>query len=282
MFYTYTGNRNRLQNLSIAGILVLLLMSPSILYSDATESGITKHYEHSLFATTATGIYGVELLIVGHTLSTGNNVIEFIIHDRDDRDVSDAEIGVTAEMVDDNHHLVNKPIILEWGEGLYRVEDILLDKPGHWKLNISIRKGENKDIATFDFPDIKERDINAGKNTSTATIDTSTTQISKKNLFIVSYAYETDPVLVGNYVKLKLRVMSTTERPIDDAWIKISGDMPAHGHGMPTQPEVTEELGNGYYIIDGIKYSMPGHWTISMQITSQGQKDNVTFNLFVK
>ena len=36
--------------------------------------------------------------------------------------------------------------------------------------------------------------------------------------------------------------------------------MPEHGHGFPTVPEVTEYLGDGKYLVEGLKFSMPGWW----------------------
>ncbi len=58
--------------------------------------------------------------------------------------------------------------------------------------------------------------------------------------------------------------------------------MPQHGHGLPTEPEVTQELGDGYYIVEGMKFSMPGWWIINFHIKTQDDEDSVTFNLYLK
>ena len=57
-----------------------------------------------------------------------------------------------------------------------------------------------------------------------------------------------------------LHVERADGTPVDDATITVDGDMPQHGHGMPTQPQVTENLGNGDYLVDGLKFQMGGWW----------------------
>src|SRR6186997_449166 len=45
-----------------------------------------------------------------------------------------------------------------------------------------------------------------------------------------------------------LHVETADGEPTAGAIITVDGDMPAHGHGMPTQPEVTQDRGNGDYL----------------------------------
>ena len=44
--------------------------------------------------------------------------------------------------------------------------------------------------------------------------------------------------------------------------------MPQHGHGLPTRPQVTRELADGTYLIEGMKFSMTGWWEIKLAIDS--------------
>jgi hypothetical protein len=57
--------------------------------------------------------------------------------------------------------------------------------------------------------------------------------------------------------------------------------MPQHGHGLPTQPRVTRELGDGTYQLDGMKFSMTGWWEIKLAIQGPQGADKVTFNTLV-
>ena len=66
---------------------------------------------------------------------------------------------------------------------------------------------------------------------------------------------------------------------VDGATIAIDGGMPQHGHGLPTQPRVTRNLGGGVYEIGGVRFNMGGWWELSLDITSAMGSDKVTFNL---
>jgi hypothetical protein len=55
--------------------------------------------------------------------------------------------------------------------------------------------------------------------------------------------------------------------------------MPQHGHGLPTAPQVTEYLGNGDYLVEGMKFQMGGWWEVRFNITAGDLNDTITFNL---
>jgi hypothetical protein len=55
--------------------------------------------------------------------------------------------------------------------------------------------------------------------------------------------------------------------------------MPQHGHGLPTQPLVTAYLGDGTYLVEGMKFQMGGWWVVDFTIEANGQSDTVRFNL---
>jgi hypothetical protein len=48
---------------------------------------------------------------------------------------------------------------------------------------------------------------------------------------------------------------------------------------MPTQPEVTEDLGNGDYLVEGTSFQMGRYWIIDFTVTFDGQTDLVRFGL---
>jgi hypothetical protein len=53
--------------------------------------------------------------------------------------------------------------------------------------------------------------------------------------------------------------------------------MPAHSHGMPTNPQVTANLGGGNYKIEGLQFQMGGDWEVVFTITSGAVSDVVSF-----
>jgi hypothetical protein len=109
--------------------------------------------------------------------------------------------------------------------------------------------------------------------------DLATTRLSDEGLFQVSYQSELEPAVINNIHTWTLTVMTADGAPVEDAAIAVDGGMPDHGHGLPTAPKVTENLGDGKYRVEGIRYSMPGWWTMTFEITAGDQTDTVTFNL---
>jgi hypothetical protein len=71
-------------------------------------------------------------------------------------------------------------------------------------------------------------------------------------------------------------------QPVENAEIVVDGGMPQHDHGLPTAPQVTQELGNGDYLVEGFKFHMDGWWEIKFVVNSAGQSDGVTFNLLLE
>ena len=55
--------------------------------------------------------------------------------------------------------------------------------------------------------------------------------------------------------------------------------MPQHNHGLPTAPEVTRYLGEGRYLVEGLRFHMPGWWELRLDISVGDARDSVTFNL---
>ena len=60
--------------------------------------------------------------------------------------------------------------------------------------------------------------------------------------------------------------------------ITVLGGMPAHAHGLPTVPQV-KELGGGRYLIEGLKFHMPGAWVVAFRIKAGSIVDSVRFDL---
>jgi hypothetical protein len=112
--------------------------------------------------------------------------------------------------------------------------------------------------------------------------DYSTTRLSDKNLYRVTIIPGVDPIPVNEMHTWTLHVETLGGDIIENAAITIDGDMPEHGHGLPTRPRVTEYLGNGDYLIEGMKFQMPGWWVMEFDITEADQSDHVSFNLDLK
>jgi len=274
-----------------AFIFILVLFYPFgvyALHTDHDGSSPQKHYEESLFKVTEKGLFSVEMVIKGKELKTGVNTLDIIVHDKHNKDVVGAEITITPWMPSMGHGVFEKPVVTERGGGLYSVGNIILIMGGHWELRVQVKKNGLTDSVTFDFPDIKSSETlsrderNMIYSSAPDNVDTSNVRTSAKKLFRISYVSEKLPIPIGKIISWKLRVETADGRPVKNAEISINGNMPEHGHGLPTQPEVTEGSEAGNYIVQGLKFSMPGWWVITFKAKAQDMDDTVTFNLMVQ
>ena len=87
------------------------------------------------------------------------------------------------------------------------------------------------------------------------------------------------PLHVRRMQSVKLTIRSADDAPVDGATITVDGGMPEHGHGLPTEPRVTRNLGAGVYQVEGLKFNMGGWWELKFRISSAAGTDTVTFNL---
>ena len=113
-------------------------------------------------------------------------------------------------------------------------------------------------------------------------LDTSTTHSTDNGLFQVSYTPSNGSIPVNQMHQWTLHVETADGQPVEDATITLDGDMPQHGHELPTSPKVTKYLGNGDYLVEGLKFQMGGWWVMDFVITAEGQRDTVRFNMMLK
>jgi hypothetical protein len=115
-----------------------------------------------------------------------------------------------------------------------------------------------------------------------ANLDYSTTRLSAAGLYQASFSVSEPAIHINKLHTWTLHIETPNGQPIEEATIAVDGDMPQHGHGMPTRPQVTQNLGGGDYLVEGMKFQMGGWWVMDFDITVDGQTDRVSFNLMLK
>jgi hypothetical protein len=121
----------------------------------------------------------------------------------------------------------------------------------------------------------------AGCMSAPSNIDLSLTRPTVDHKFVVTLQPPATPPAINQLHTWQVRLASAEGAPIGHARIKVDGGMPQHGHGLPTRPQVTQELSDGTYLIEGMKFSMTGWWEIKLSIDSAEGADKVTFNTVV-
>ena len=112
-----------------------------------------------------------------------------------------------------------------------------------------------------------------------ADLDTSLSRPTEQGVYQVTISSDLAPLSLNKIHSWTIHVAAPDGTAVTNAEITVDGGMPAHQHGFPTAPQVTKNLGNGDYKLEGVKFSMSGWWEIRLDIAAGGQSDSVTFNI---
>lgn len=105
------------------------------------------------------------------------------------------------------------------------------------------------------------------------------TRTTSKGLYEVTIESWLKPLKLGRMHAWTATIRTPDGKPVTDASIKISGGMPIHNHGFPTQPEMTKQLEDGVYLLEGFKFSMGGPWVMILDIQEGENTDSVAFDI---
>lgn len=121
----------------------------------------------------------------------------------------------------------------------------------------------------------------AGCMSAPKNLDLALTRPTVDKKYVVTLEPPAQPAAINQLHAWQVKVASPAGVPVTGARIKVDGGMPQHGHGLPTRPQVTRELPDGGYLIEGMKFSMTGWWEIKLAIDGPAGADRVTFNTVV-
>ena len=116
--------------------------------------------------------------------------------------------------------------------------------------------------------------------TRPAQLDTGTAQTSADGLYRIRYTADEEPVTINTLHTWTVHIETADGAAVDGAEVAVDGGMPEHNHGLPTKPLVTP-AGDGNYRVEGLKFQMPGWWTVTVTVAAEGRQDSATFNLLL-
>ncbi|MDH5501469.1 MAG: FixH family protein [Gammaproteobacteria bacterium] len=96
---------------------------------------------------------------------------------------------------------------------------------------------------------------------------------------VISYTPLDGPPQVNRMHSWILHIETEDGVGVEGATVTVDGGMPQHDHGLPTRPRVTEELGDGDYKLDGLRFHMSGYWEIFVTVTTESDVSTVTIPL---
>jgi len=91
-------------------------------------------------------------------------------------------------------------------------------------------------------------------------------ELGESNGYRVRIYSQLSPVQINRIHSWELEVLDADDNPVEGATITVTGGMPDHDHGMPTNPQVTGALANGRYLLEGVRFHMPGRWVLLIDI----------------
>ena len=111
-------------------------------------------------------------------------------------------------------------------------------------------------------------------------LDLSLERVTDNGVFRIQLKSGLDPIQISKVHQWSLHMSGADGIPVTGANIAVDGDMPEHGHGLPTAPRVAAADGPGNYVINGMKFSMTGWWVLKLDVkATDGRADTITFNL---
>ena len=120
-----------------------------------------------------------------------------------------------------------------------------------------------------------------GSNQIAPTTSAPRIQTSQHGHFVVSYTPRTKLVLNQPQTWLVHVKAAGGGTPVDGATLTVGGGMPDMGHALPTDPLVTG-LSGGTYRVEGLQFTMPGAWVVTVHITAGGVSDQASFKLYIQ
>jgi hypothetical protein len=109
-----------------------------------------------------------------------------------------------------------------------------------------------------------------------------TSVTSQAGVFRVSYTPTVDPLPLNHLHNRTVKIETADGKPVNFAEIAVTGGMPALEIGLPTQPQMTNTLGEGRFTIEGFRFHRAGAWVVTLLITTTTQMDIANFNIVIR
>lgn len=104
---------------------------------------------------------------------------------------------------------------------------------------------------------------------------------TRSGYYSVSYSSELTPVAINTMHRWIFHIEDAAGEPVNNATVSVTGGMPEHNHGLPTSPRMVEVLGDGDYVLAGMRFHMTGYWELTVTVEAGGRRDTVVIPLTI-
>ena len=108
------------------------------------------------------------------------------------------------------------------------------------------------------------------------------TELAKSGNYRFTLYSKSAPIPLKKIHQWVLKIETKMGDPVTNAKLYINGGMPMHRHGFPTKPVVKKHLGDGEYLVEGIKFTMPGYWEMRFTMKTKKHRERVKFKINLK
>jgi hypothetical protein len=105
--------------------------------------------------------------------------------------------------------------------------------------------------------------------------------LTRSGYYRVSYSSMLEPLTINQIHNWLFHVEFADGGFVNDATVSVTGGMPEHNHGLPTDPRMTQSLGDGDYVLEGMRFHMSGYWELTVTIVADGRRDTVIIPLTI-
>jgi len=105
--------------------------------------------------------------------------------------------------------------------------------------------------------------------------------LTQSGYYRVSYTSMLKPLVINRIHEWVFHIEEADGAPVDNATVSVTGGMPKHNHGLPTDPRMTKVLGNGDYLLAGMRFHMNGYWELTVTVDAGGRRDTVIIPLTI-
>jgi hypothetical protein len=116
---------------------------------------------------------------------------------------------------------------------------------------------------------------------SSSRMDSLQTRLSEAGLYRVALRPEDGQVPLGRMHGWVVHLATRDGETFVPSRLAVTGGMPQHGHGFETTPRATRSLGGGDFLVEGVKFHMPGDWTIRIDLVGPAGPDVAEFVIAV-
>lgn len=104
---------------------------------------------------------------------------------------------------------------------------------------------------------------------------------SESGFYQISLRPEEGPARVGGPHGWVVSVETTDGVPFRPSRLAFDGGMPQHGHGFQTRPHVSRTRSVGEFLVDGVRFHMPGDWMLRVEVVGPSGPDVAVFQIHV-